>query len=83
MAGVSRLAGGRGLVGLWDAESGERLGPLLDAPRRGPCADPSSLFGIPHCFEATVQNALAFSPDGLLAVASVGGQLRDLGSRSA
>jgi WD40 repeat protein/DNA-binding SARP family transcriptional activator len=70
------VGGGRGLVGLWDAESGERLGPLLDAPRRGPCADPSSLFGIPHCFEATVQNALAFSPDGLLAVASVGGQLR-------
>jgi WD40 repeat protein len=70
------VAGGRGLVGLWDAGSGERLGPLLDAPRRGPCADPSSLFRIPGCFEATVQNALAFSPDGLLAVADVGGQLR-------
>jgi WD40 repeat protein/DNA-binding SARP family transcriptional activator len=77
------VAGGRGLVGLWDAGSGERLGPLLDAPRRGPCADPSSLFRIPRCFEATVQNALAFSPDGLLAVAGVGGQLRiwDLGRR--
>jgi WD40 repeat protein/DNA-binding SARP family transcriptional activator len=70
------VAGGRGLVGLWDAESGERLGPLLDAPRRGPCADPSSLFRIPHCYEATVQNALAFSPDGLLAVAGSGGELR-------
>src|SRR5215211_2943882 len=71
------VAGGRGLVGLWDAESGERLGPLLDAPRRGPCADPNPpsrlLLG---CFEATVQNALAFSPEGLLAVASIGGQLR-------
>ena len=70
------VAGGRGLVGLWDAESGERLGPLLDAPRGGPCADPNSMFRIPRCYEATVQNALAFSPDGLLAVASIGGELR-------
>ena len=30
----------------------------------------------PDCFEATVQNALAFSPDGLLAVAGIGGELR-------
>ena len=82
--GSLAVAGGRGLVGLWDAESGERLGPLLDAPRRGPCADPNSLFGIiPRCYEKTVQNALAFSPDGLLAVASTGGELRiwDLGQR--
>jgi WD40 repeat protein len=77
------VAGGRGLLGLWDAESGERLGPLLDAPRSGPCADPNSLFRSITCFEATVQNALAFSPGGLLAVAGVGGELRiwDLGRR--
>ncbi len=35
------VAGGRGVVGLWDAGSGEQVGPLLHAPpRRGPCADP-------------------------------------------
>ena len=32
------VAGGGGLVGLWDARSGQRVGPLLHAPSRG-CAE--------------------------------------------
>ncbi len=77
------VAGGRGLIGLWDAQSGRRAGPLLDAPRRGPCADPRSMFMIPRCYEATIQGALAFGRGGLLAVASVGGDVSiwDLGRR--
>jgi WD40 repeat protein len=77
------VAGGRGLIGIWDAESGERAGPLLDAPRQGPCTDPGSMFEIPRCFEETNQDALAFGPGDLLAAASVGGTVRiwDLGER--
>ena len=71
------VAGGRGLLGIWDARSGRRVGPLLDAPRHGPCADPGSMFEDVPCFEATIQNALAFDPGGdLLAASSVGGDLR-------
>jgi WD40 repeat protein len=76
------VAGGRGLVGLWDAGSGERIGPPLDAPR-GACADPGSMFTIPRCQYATVLGALAFGSGGLLATASLAGDLRiwDLGER--
>jgi WD40 repeat protein/DNA-binding SARP family transcriptional activator len=71
------VAGGRGLLGIWDARSGSRVGPLLDAPRHGPCADPGSMFEDVPCFEATIQNALAFDPGGdLLAASSVGGDVR-------
>jgi WD40 repeat protein/DNA-binding SARP family transcriptional activator len=71
------VAGGRGLLGIWDARSGRRVGPLLDAPRDGPCADPRSMFEDVPCFEATIQNALAFHPGGdLLAASSVGGDVR-------
>jgi WD40 repeat protein len=71
------VAGGRGLIGIWDAHSGEREGPLLDAPRHGPCADPGSLFAfIPACFEATVQDALAFGSGNLLASANINGKVR-------
>ena len=55
------VAGGGGGVGLWDAGSGKRVGPLLSAPR-GPKLDN------PHNVEA-----LAFGPGGLLAAAGVGG----------
>jgi WD40 repeat protein len=77
------VAGGRGLVGLWDAGSGERIGPLLNAPR-GACADPGSTFTIPRCQYATVLGALEIGPDNLLATASLGGDVRiwDLGERA-
>jgi WD40 repeat protein len=74
------VAGGRGLLGLWDASSGRQLGPLLDAPGSGPCATPGSMFsGVANdrCFEATIQHGLAFDPGGdLLAASSVGGDVR-------
>jgi WD40 repeat protein len=70
------VAGGRGLLGIWDARSGRRRGPLLDAPRDGPCADPGSLFQEERCFGATIQHALAFDPGGdLLAASGVGGEV--------
>jgi WD40 repeat protein len=74
------VAGGRGLIGLWDARFGERIGPLLDAPH-GACADPDSLFTIPRCQYATILGALEFGPGGLLATGSLGGDVRiwDLG----
>jgi WD40 repeat protein len=60
-----RLAvAGAGGVGVWDAASGRRVGPLLRSPR-GPVAHN------PH----TVQ-AVAFGPDGLLAAAETGGAVR-------
>jgi WD40 repeat protein/DNA-binding SARP family transcriptional activator len=74
------VAGGRGLVGLWDAGSGRRIGGLLHSPSPGGrCA------GLPTfspCFEATVQ-ALGVGNGGVLAAAEVGGTVRiwDLGSR--
>ena len=55
------VAGGGGGVGLWDAGSGQRVGPLLRAPR-GPELDN------PHNVQA-----LAFGRGGLLAAAGVGG----------
>jgi WD40 repeat protein len=69
------VGGGRGLLGVWDAGSGRRLGALLDAPR-GRCADPASLFEIDRCHGATYQHGLAFGPGGLLASASIGGEVR-------
>jgi WD40 repeat protein/DNA-binding SARP family transcriptional activator len=54
------VAGGGGGVGLWDARSGERVGPLLHPPR-GPRRRN------PHNVEA-----LAFGPGGLLAAAEHG-----------
>ena len=72
-AGGGRGGGG---VGLWDAGSGKRVGPLLSTPRgpRGP---------------RSVQ-ALAFGPGGLLAAAGTGGartsgarRRADLGPRRA
>ena len=53
------VAEARGGVGLWDAGSGKRVGPLLSTPRD---AEPRS------------GQVLAFGPGGLLAVASTGGQ---------
>jgi WD40 repeat protein/DNA-binding SARP family transcriptional activator len=71
------VGGGRGLIGIWDAAAGRRIGPLLDAPRDRPCADPRSMFRIPRCFDATIQGALEFDARGdLLAAASTGGDLR-------
>jgi WD40 repeat protein len=71
------VGGGRGLLGIWDARSGRRLGPLLYAPRGGPCADPGSMFESARCFNATIQHALAFDPGGgLLASSSSGGKVR-------
>lgn len=65
------VAGGGGGVGVWDAASGRRVGPLLRAPR-GPVENN------PH----NVQG-MAFGPRGLLAAAEVGGTVRtwDLGRR--
>ena len=65
------VAGGRGFVGVWDAASGRRAGPLLYDPGRGPCA------GLPtfECFEELVQ-AMAVSRQGLVAAASLGGTTR-------
>ena len=76
------VAGGRGLIGLWDAESGERIGPFVDAPR-GSCADPDSTFTIPRCQYATVLGALELGPGNLLTAVSLDGDLRtwDLGER--
>jgi WD40 repeat protein/DNA-binding SARP family transcriptional activator/energy-coupling factor transporter ATP-binding protein EcfA2 len=71
------VAGGRGLLGIWDARSGRRIGPLLDAPRHGPCAAADSLFHHERCYGATIQNALAFAPGGdLLAASSLEGDVR-------
>jgi DNA-binding SARP family transcriptional activator/WD40 repeat protein len=69
------VAGGRGLTGLWDADSGRPIGPLLDAPRAKPCADPRSMFEVPRCHDRTVQDAIAFGP-GVLAAASLGGKVQ-------
>jgi WD40 repeat protein/DNA-binding SARP family transcriptional activator len=69
------IAGGRGLTGVWDPDSGRRIGPLLDSPHAQPCADPRSMFEIPRCHDRTVQHALAFGP-GVLAAASIGGRAR-------
>jgi WD40 repeat protein/DNA-binding SARP family transcriptional activator len=76
------VAGGRGLIGLWDAESEERIGPLVDAPS-GSCADPGSTFTIPRCQYATVLGSLEFGPGSLLTAASLGGDLQtwDLSKR--
>ena len=69
------VAGGRGLVGVWDVRSMQPVGPLLAAPRRGACADPGSMFEIPRCHDRTVQQALAFGAGGV-AAASIGGDVR-------
>ena len=65
------VAGEGGGVGVWDAESGERLGALLRAPRGPRTVNPR-----------TVQ-ALAFGQGDLLAAAQVGGAVRiwDVGRR--
>ena len=65
------VAGEGGGVGVWDAESGERLGALLRAPRGPRAVNPR-----------TVQ-ALAFGQGDLLAAAEVGGAVRiwDVGRR--
>ena len=55
------VAGGGGGVGVWDAGSGQRVGPLLRAPRGRSEKNPHNV------------RALAFGRGGLLAVASVGG----------
>ena len=55
------VAGQGGGVGVWDAGSGERVGPLLSAPRGPKRANPHDV------------GALAFGPGGLLAAAEVGG----------
>ena len=68
------VAGEGGGVGVWDVESGERLGALLRAPRghRGP-----------ETVNPRTVNALAFGQGDLLAAAEVGGAVRiwDLGRR--
>jgi WD40 repeat protein len=55
------VAGQGGGVGLWDAGSGKRVGPLLSAPRG------------PRNVNTHNVRALAFGPGGLLAAAEVGG----------
>jgi WD40 repeat protein len=65
------VAGGGGGVGVWDAPSGRRVGPILRAPR-GPVENN------PHNVQA-----VAFGEGGLLAAAEVGGAVRiwDVGRR--
>jgi WD40 repeat protein len=69
------VAGEGGGVGVWDAESGEQLGPLLRAPR-GPHRDPGTV-------NPRTVSALAFGRGDHLAAAEVGGPVRiwDLGGR--
>ena len=56
------VAGGGGGVGVWDAESGQRLGRLLRLPRGALCSNnPDNV------------QALAFGDGGLLAAATTGG----------
>jgi len=66
------VAGERGLIGVFDARTGTRIGPLLHAPR-GACADPASVAD--RCYDELIQ-ALAFARRGQLATASIGGQVR-------
>jgi len=66
------VAGERSLIAVFDARNGTRIGPLLHAARR-PCADPAS--AADRCYEDLIQ-ALAFARRGLLATASIGGQVR-------
>ena len=68
------VAGEGGGVGVWDVESGERLGALLRAPR-GPRG--------PETVNPRTVSALAFGQGDLLAAAEVGGAVRiwDLGRR--
>ncbi|HEX2468698.1 MAG TPA: BTAD domain-containing putative transcriptional regulator [Solirubrobacterales bacterium] len=75
------VGGGRGLVGLWNASSGQRAGPLLHAPPRGGFCAGKPTFGS-ICFEAVVQ-AVAVGTGGLVAAASLRGVVRiwDLDSR--
>ena len=68
------VAGGRGLVGLWDARSGRRVGPLLHGPTRRLDFVEHPTFTSP-CGDAVVQ-ALAAGKGGLLAAAEVGGDVR-------
>jgi WD40 repeat protein len=66
------VAGGGGGVGVWEAGSGRRLGPLLRAPR-GRRPGKSHLWsdvGSPNV------QALAFGSDGMLAAAEAGGAVR-------
>jgi WD40 repeat protein/DNA-binding SARP family transcriptional activator len=71
------VAGGRGLVGLWDARSGRRVGALLHGPWRGCLAHPT--------FADTCGwvQALAVGRGGLLAAAGLERAVHiwDLGSR--
>lgn len=68
------VAGGRGMLGLFDATTGERVGDYLHAPR-GRCGDPSSTFTVVRCQEQTIQ-ALAFPTDDRIVAVGLGGQVR-------
>jgi DNA-binding SARP family transcriptional activator/WD40 repeat protein len=65
------VAGGGGGVGVWDAGSGGRVGPLLRAPRGAVANNPHNV------------QAVAFGEGDRLAAAEVGGAVRvwDLGRR--
>ena len=66
------VAGERGLIGVFDARTGTRIGPLVQAPR-GACADPASVAD--RCYDEFIQ-ALAFARQGLLATATLDGRVR-------
>ena len=65
------VAGARGLIGIFDARTGQRIGALVNEPR-GECADRASWPRNDRCYQATIMGA-AFAGRDLLVTGAAGG----------